>query len=116
MRQVHGAGVGAAATEIIKLVRDVFLFRDFNDLLAQGDMTNERAVIDQKARSGPEFYRHIGSRGILGDSHVNRETNVRFDRVSGGAGASQADLFLHGTDAVGDIRMSLVLKTLENLE
>ena len=79
------AGVGAAATEIIKLVRDVSSFA-ISMTFAQGDMTNERAVIDQKAVR-PEFYRHIGSRGILGDSHVNRETNVRFDRVSGGAGA-----------------------------
>src|SRR5688500_2084452 len=95
---LHGAGVGAAAREDAELVGDLFRLGDGFELINQTAVGDEGAVHHRQSDAGVLFGDALvlgGAGGIYGERGVDRDGDVRLGGVGGGAGAAQADFFLH---------------------
>ena len=94
--KVNGPGIGPAALQDLKLVRNLLSLGSLDHQLTHPGMTKHRAVFNLDCRPLSQAYRHQRClRSITDRGDINGEAVVRLKPVSGGSSTAQPYLFLH---------------------
>ena len=111
---LNRAGVRAAEGKHLALIADVIFFRTGDHQLHDRRGADEAAVHDLDRRALAQLHRQVilVARHIAHAGHIQRNAQVRINRVRRSRSAAQADLLLHGED--GDHVVLHILRQLEH--